>query len=215
MGCEFSKAQIPSKTISLTEGKLVFDINYEDSIFNKNPIKDSSFPKEIIYLLKGNDFRTEIQSDYTHSSIIGNLSSRNSEIFLEFMNKKLDLHSSLDSLNSNAYSRNPFNFNFTQENKTILGYSCKKVIVHFSNSFMKDIILYYAESIPNIPSPYTYAFYKIPGMILELDENFQGIPIKLEVRTIQKIPLDSEYFNFLKGYKPVNQDEFITKALQP
>jgi len=208
-------AQINSEKPLFTEGKLVFDIHYLDTLLVKNPIVDASFPKELIYILKGNDYRTEIQSDYTHSSIIGNLNNRNTECFIEVLGKKLELHTSLDTLYKNAFNRNIFNMVSTGETKFILGYPCKKILIHYIDPYMKDISLFYTEKIPNIPSPYTYAFSKIPGMILEIDENFQGIPIELKARTVQNLPLNPEYFEFPTGYFLVSTDDFISKVLQP
>jgi GLPGLI family protein len=212
---QIALSQTSSQKINLSEGKLVYDIEYHDSIFNQNPIKDPSFPKEIIYLIKGNHFRTEIQSDYTHATILGNLETHESDSYLEFLNKKLHVHFILDTLYQNAYSRNHFSYIFTGEQKNILGYPCQKVKVHFDNPFMKDIVLFYTESIINIPSPYTYAFLKLPGMILEIEENFQGIPLLIKVRTIQKMNLDSDYFLSPSGFTTTTIDDFFLKSLQP
>jgi len=200
---------------SFQKGRMVFNIHYLDSVLLKNPIQESSFPKEIIYVVSGNQYRIEIQSEFTGSSILANLESKVSDTYIHFLNKNYKLHTNLDSLCQSAFSRTPYSLNFTKQYKEIQGFHCEKVQVHYSNPNLRDIILYYTDEISNFPNPYNYAFYKIPGMIMELEENFQGIPIRIELLSLQKIPIDPDLFEPLKGYQTLSLDDFIKKSMEP
>ncbi len=200
---------------SLKEGKLVFKIEYQDSILDKNPIREAAFPSEIIQIFKGDFFRTEIQSDYTHSSILGNMALNSIDSYMELLHKKLQLTSNLDTMNIHAYNRNQFTIEYSKERKNILGYSCIKAFIRFSNPNMKDAVLYYTPSIRNYPLPITQAFYKIPGMILEIYGEYQGVNVHIMAHQIQKISIPTEYFTPPDGYQKVTMDEFIKKVIKP
>ncbi len=199
----------------IPQGKIVLKMDYLDSILNKNPIKTSALPDEMILVFNGDQWRTEIYSEYTHSSIFSNLSTKSVESFIEFRNKKSHIHFNLDTLLMDAFNRNNYTVANGKETKTILGYPCNQIIIHYNNRYLKDAILYVNTDIKNYSTPISYAFGKIQGMILEMFTEYQGIPLHILASQIQKIPISNDYFNPNDNTPLISREEFIKRTISP
>lgn len=205
---------VPDITSSITEGKVVYQLDFLDTVFNKNPIKESLYPKEIISLFKEQKFRLEIQSESTNSSIYGDFTSRSTDNFLEVMHRKYHIKFNLDTLHLDAFQRNPFTVISTKETKTILGFLCQKLIIHYKNPYMKDAEIYLTKSLKNIPIPIAYAFSDLPGMILEATLEYQGILVHITAKQVQRTQISASYFDLPTSPTLITVDEFIHKVIK-
>lgn len=197
-----------------TEGRISYQAVFPDSS-EATTVSGYAFPREINLSLRNSLLLTEISSLYVTDLNFIDLSSRKSDSYLAVAGKKIAIRSNLDTMLSQAYDRTPYILESVPGQKTIAGHSCYKVIAHFTNKAIPDAVIFYTRDIPFLPVAETMAFSRVPGFIMEIAENFQGVTLHINVKKVEAMKLPPDYFEKPSGYTPVAATELFKTLGKP
>jgi len=197
---------ISAQSKTAFEGKLLYHISYPDTSENST-VSGYAFPKELTVFSKGPQLKVETVSLYVHSTDFTNFNLRKTLSYLELPAKKVSIESNLDSLIYLAYQRTPNHLEKTTITRIIQGHTCLKLIAHFDNKAIQDAAIYYTPDFPFLPTIYTLAFNSVPGLIMEISENYQGVNMQIKIKNLEQSQLQPSVFIQPSGFKltPVTQ----------
>lgn len=107
-------------------------------------------------------------------------------------NKMTDLYIYKDDLP-------PIQWKFGKEEKTLLGYPCKKAVTNFRG---RNYTVWFTDQIPVSVGP--WKFYGLPGLILEIQDEKSEFNYKA-IKVLQNTPLEipNAFNNFMTQYDPL------------
>lgn len=199
-------AGISAQSKTAFEGKLLYHISYPDTS-EASTVSGYAFPEELTVFSKGPLLKVLIGSLYVHSIDFTNLTLRKTLSYLELPAKKVSIESNLDSLIFQSYQRTPNQLEKTTITRIIQGHTCLKLIAHFDNKAIQDAVIYYTPDFTFLPTIYTLAFSAVPGLIMEISENYQGINMQIKLKNLDQSQLQPSVFTQPAGFKltPVTQ----------
>lgn len=199
-------AGISAQSKTAFEGKLLYQISYPDTT-ESSTLSGYAFPEELTVFSKGPMLKVMIGSLYVHSIDFTNFTLRKTLSYLELPAKKVCIESNLDTLIYQAYQRTPNQLEKTTITRTIQGHTCLKLIAHFDNKAIQDAVIYYTPDFTFLPTIYTSAFSRVPGLIMEISENYQGVNMQIKLKTLDQSQIEPSVFTQPAGFKltPVSQ----------
>lgn len=197
---------ISAQSKTVFEGKLLYQISYPDTT-ESSTVSSYAFPEELTVFSKGSLLKVMIGSLYVHSIDFTDFTLRKTLSYLELPAKKVCIESNSDSLIYQAYQRTPNQLEKTTKTRIIQGHNCLKLIVHFDNMAIQDAVIYYTPDFTFLPTIYTSAFSRVPGLIMEISENYQGINMQIKLKNLDQSQVEPSVFNQPVGFKltPVTQ----------
>lgn len=197
-----------------TAGKIVYHATYPDTS-ESSTVSGFAFPEEISILLADGICESFLNSLYVSNTLFTNLKTRKTSSYLQVAARKVDIESDLDTMLNQAFARAPFQLEQVSGSKTILGISCQKLIAHYENKAIPDAIIFYTRDIPFLPIPLTMAFGKVPGFIMELEENYQGLAVHLKVSALDKTIPDNNAMQRPVGFAQVPASQVFNLLAKP
>ena len=96
---------------------------------------------------------------------------------------------------------------FNDSTKIIADINCTKAVLHFKNTSVPDIEVYFSKEInimrPNRHSP----FSQVPGLMLEFSMEYMDMHLLLKAQKVSLEKVDSHEFHLPEAYKKTKRDE--------
>jgi GLPGLI family protein len=188
----------------VAECTVVFKITLDDGSVDKDVSNSISKSAKTVYI-KGNDSRVDLISPAIQQSVIYDKTETKAVVLREFgTNKFMNRLSKEQWLAANKQYQG-MNISLINENKTILGYECKKAILSLKDGTV--FRLYYATSIIPSVREFEYQFKDIPGFVLEyqIKESGDNTLVNYRAEKISLSPVLASRFDIpTSGYRLMN-----------
>ncbi len=187
----------------VAECTVTYQISLEESNLNKEVQTALQHSSKTVYI-KGNDSRVDLNSPSLLQSVIYDKTNGTAVILREFGSNKF-----MTKLNNKEWRLANKQFDgmtihFVNETKNILGYECKKAILHLKDSSVFNI--YYATTIAPSVREFEYQFKDVPGFVLEFDVKEEGASIvRYKATKINLSPVQASKYDIpTSGYRLLN-----------
>lgn len=209
--------------ISLTEGKVFYDISYQN-LAPEMKRNEHMMPHDASFYFSGNKTRLEMGvAGMGKNSTLYDRLKKETIVLLYLKGKKFALvqsDSSMAAIRNQLLadsSQKTFSIELTNEYKIICEHKCRKAIVHQialgitrSNEcwYTTDIAPYNTENDPILKG--------INGFMLEYSIANNGSTMHMKAKMILPVAIDKRMFEIPMGYQVVNEKELtlLLKAMQ-
>ncbi|MDP1763998.1 MAG: hypothetical protein Q8L07_08940 [Sediminibacterium sp.] len=183
---------------------ITYAISADEGNAEKDVIESLKASSKIVYI-RGNDSRTDLVTPSFTQSLLYDKRTGIAVILREFGNNKFitRLDAKSWAAENNQYEGMKISF-VNNENKTILGYECKKAVIQLKDGRM--FTLFYATTIIPSVREFEYEFKDIPGFVLEFEsQEAQNRKIRYTATKINLTPVQASKFDIPKsGYRLLN-----------
>lgn len=183
---------------------VTYAISTDDANADKDVMESLKASTKTVYI-KGNDSRTDLVSPTFKQSVLYNKTTGNAVILREIGNNKFmtRLDNAKWVAENKKYEGMSASLSAT-ENKTILGYECRKATIQTKDG--GSFTLYYATAIVPSVKEFEYQFKDIPGFVLEFEsQEADGKRIKYTATKINLAPVQASRFDIpTSGYRLLN-----------
>ncbi len=188
----------------VAECTVIFKINLDDGTVDKDVSNSISKSAKTVYI-KGNDSRVDLISPAIQQSVLYDKTQNTAVVLREFgTNKFMNRLSKEQWLAANKQYQG-MSISLVNENKTILGYECKKAIITLKDGSMFS--LYYATGIIPSVKEFEYQFKDVPGFVLEyqIKESRDNTIVNYRAEKISLSPVLASKFDIpTSGYRLMN-----------
>lgn len=180
---------------------ITYSISAEEGNTEKDVTESLKASTKTVYI-RGNDSRTDLITPSFTQSLLYDKSTGGAVILREFGNNKFitRLDAKTWAAKNNRYEGMKVSF-VNNENKTILGYECKKAVIQLKDGSI--FTLFYATDIIPSVREFEYEFRDIPGFVLEFEsQEAQSKKIRYTATKINLTPVQASKFDVPKsGYR--------------
>lgn len=200
--------------ISLTEGKVFYDISYQN-LAPEMKRNEHMMPHDASFYFSGNKTRLEMGvAGMGKNSTLYDRLKKETIVLLYLKGKKFALvqsDSSMAAIRNQLLadsSQKTFSIEITNEYKIICEHKCRKAIVHKTELgisrtnecwYTTDIAPYNTENDPILKG--------IEGFMLEYTMGENGTTMHLKAKMILPVPIDKSLFEIPSSYQIVNEKE--------
>jgi GLPGLI family protein len=192
------------------KGRIIYKISYPGS--NVDLAELQQLPDKAVVFTKKNQVRTELsgQTAGLYQVKISDADSKNISTLMEIQKEKYVIKRSFPEIQNALRNMPQPEFEFTNDTKMIMGYTCKKAIARVTDMFGVEhqSIIYYTTEIPgaafNFDNPYT----EIPGLMLEYEIRVGQLNIRYEAQSLKKkVFVANRRFDVPRDYQLITYDE--------
>jgi GLPGLI family protein len=201
--CMLCSSLIAQKTLS--EGSIVYDVMVNTG--NKEPqMADALDGAVTTVYLKGSKSRTDMVSALGSESNIHDAKTGNAIILKEYSSQKLMITLTKENWEAKNKAYKDVVFTFSDETKTIAGYTCKKATAKMTNG--KIFVVYYSPDITVANKEYNHTFINLPGLAMEYEIEAGKIKMKYTLSKIDFGMVQASKFDTPKaGYRVMTYEE--------
>lgn len=184
----------------IAECTINYSIKTDDTSSNTTLIQTLKSSTKTVYI-KGNESRTDLRSTAFCQSVIYDKTTGKATILRELGdNKFITLLDNTKWMHENARF-DALTIETTKDRKPILGYDCKKAIIHLKDG--NNYLLYYTTSIVPSVKEFEYQFKDIPGLVLSYEaSNQSGEKVIYTATKVNLSPVPASIFTIPKsGYR--------------
>ena len=190
---------------TVAEGTIVYDMAIQNgnTVLQKGSAATNA--TTTVYV-KGNNSRTDMVSALGNETTIHNAKSGNAVILKEFSGQKLMIKLTRENWEAKNKAYTGVSFVFTNEEKSIAGYNCKKAIAKMADG--KTFVVYYTADIVVANKEYDPTFENLPGVAMEYEIVTGKMKFKYTVSKISFDPVLVAKFDFpTSGYRVMTYEE--------
>lgn len=196
-----------SSAQTITEGKVIYDISYPESGFDKQTL--AMMPTEATMYFKSDKTRMEMQMGMGMNMItLADNKSKTTTILMDVMGNKTAMKMTEEDIKREVKSTGEYEITKTNETKTIAGFLCRQAVVTLKdkNSFN----VWYTDQIKVNNSNWNNQFKNIDGFLMEfrMDQK-NGLSMQMTAKKIMEEKPGDELFVVPDGYKNMTRDEMI------
>ncbi|TRX71307.1 hypothetical protein [Carboxylicivirga sp. M1479] len=202
----------------MDEGVITYKIIYPNELEDKS--YSSLLPSKMVSTFKGKNYKLSIKGELSLYNLeyISKADGDSSATLFRIFDQRL-FHKHEQDEHLFLFERlEKTNVDFiSNETKEIAGILCNKAIVHFTNSELKNITVYYTEEIkinrPKENSP----FDDIPGALMEFQVSFQDLELQFSAQDVDIKKVKNSSFDIPKNYKHSERgeiDEIVASLIQ-
>jgi hypothetical protein len=177
------------------EGKIVYSISYED-LPEEYASYMSMLPKESTMYVKGEKFRLEQSAGMGTTVTIIDNKAKTGYICMDMMGNKMAFKMDAKTFENNTADENKPEVKYTDETKTIAGYTCKKAEI-MSKDAEEPMVIWFTDELPAFNNK---DFKYINGFPMEYQVKNGGITMLMTVTTVSKEKVSDSYFKVPEGY---------------
>jgi hypothetical protein len=210
----FSLMTLNSYSQVITEGKLFYDITYE----NLGPDmkrNEHMLPHDASFYFKGEKTRMEMGvGGMGKNSTIYDRSKKQTTVLLNIYGKKFALiksDSEMVELRKSMIqdtSKRIVAVELLSDQKIIAERSCHKALVHQTiNGLKKTNECWYTNEIPPFNTENDDNLKAIKGFLMQYTITENGVTMVMKVKMVQGVPIDEKMFEIPTGYQIVSESE--------
>ncbi|MFS8615799.1 MAG: hypothetical protein FWJ85_03165 [Solitalea sp.] len=195
---------------SYFEGVVEYTMQVEGT--DLSPELASKIPRGFTLYLKDASSRLEMATDLTDLTVLADNADRSAITLMTIMGKNLAIRTDSTQLNKALGEIGKFDIHYLPDEKTILGYPCKKAILLRKNTADTTVLWYTTALRPIFPSSNQF----LPNgnwFPMEVQATHQGARTTLRVRTIDKGPVEDSLFVVPEGYRIIEQGKIREQLL--
>ncbi len=192
-------------------GVITYKINYEGEMLNDQ--MKSMMPKTMTLTVKGNKAKVEMITGMGKTINITNGDEHTTTTMMDMMGKKYAFRSTTEEINKDMEGSDNINVEYTNDTKDILGYTCKKAIIHMKGEDEGDMTVYYTSELGgkelNFDNP---QFKDIDGLMLEYEiaNPKAGFTMHFIATNVEKKKVSDKEFAIPDDYEVKTRDEIKT-----
>ena len=193
------------------EGVITYKITYPDSKFSESQL--AMFPKVLTVSIKGSKSRTDLSMSGMNTVEITDYIEKTSVSLLNMMGQKYAIKQTTAEIESKNASEGKATVVFSDETKTIAGYTCKKATVTMNNDgAVTTFEAWYTSELGSKLANFNNPLYKdIDGALLEFNMKNQEVSMKFSATSVEKKSLAAKDFEIPSDYTLTTQDELKSK----
>jgi hypothetical protein len=191
----------------ISEGEIEYFIEYLDNE-RENPFI-MLLPRKMTTSFSNNSSHTKIEGFFGTFKLTYILDYANQKNYtlLQIMDKKYVYQADINNPAFGYKNMKNTHLQYDQQQKTIAGYDCKRVVASFNDEEIKDIEIYYTNEInldkPNLNNP----FREIDGVLLEFSVKLVGINMKFKANKISPKKVNPRLFEIPNGFTRITLTE--------
>jgi hypothetical protein len=209
----FAKSQAQNV---INEGKILFDISYEDVPLQYKS-KVEQLAKDAVIYFKGNKSRTEMGIGiFGKNTTIVDKDSNTVFVLLTVFGNRFALKKTTQELaqlkNTNQMVLKPI---LLPDERMIAGFKCKHLVLQtVLKSDTLETHCWYTPEISPINFNNDPAFEQIEGMVLEFFIQADEMKIHLTAKEVAKVPIENSLFKVPLNYQMVDETELNKRMEQ-
>jgi hypothetical protein len=190
------------------EGEVVYAITFDDSI---DPTIRAILPQQASLLIKNKKYHLKTESGLGKQSTIYNHNKKLCYSLIDLFSTPLAIKKNKIDILNDRKRHQIKDIRYTNDQKLILGYNCKKVIITIYISQLDEIAsleAYFTDALGlNWINEADPVYYSIKGLLLEYDVQIRRASMKYTVTDILQRKITDRELNIPKTYKVVNPIE--------
>ncbi|MDW3197388.1 MAG: DUF4412 domain-containing protein [Cytophagales bacterium] len=186
------------------EGVVTFKINLVNPPKEAQQIQ-SMLPETMVYVLKGNKTRMEMEMMGGSLVTILDGEAKTSDVLMDMMGQKMHTQSKMDDFEKGMDMTDVKVH--SGDTKKIAGYSCKRITGKSADGYPVEI--YYTDAIQS--GPFNEMLEKVAnvsGLPLEFTVNNQGMKMLLTATEVKSKDISDNLFEIPDGYQKVEGNPF-------
>jgi GLPGLI family protein len=189
----------------ISEGTLSYDIVINTGSEKTQAADFLDGATSTVYL-KGTKFRVEVVSSLGTQSTIVDGSRNTIAIIKEFGEQKYIINMTPEEYRAANEKQKDVTFTFIDDQKTILGYTCKKAIGKLQNG--STFTVWYTPDLVAENKEYQYVNRTLPGLAMEYESAIGKMQVTYTVSKISLSPVPAAKFDLPKtGYRVMTYKE--------
>lgn len=191
-------------------GRITYQITYPGSMIDLAELQE--LPDEASIITKNNLVRTELSRENAglFQIKISNGNNRETATMLEILREKYVIKRSAQQIQQDLANMPQPEFEYTNETKEILGYTCRRVIARitddFGNEYESDI--YYTTEIPGEAFNFDTPYHEIPGLMLLYEMRVGPLNIRYEAQSVRsRWFVRGRNFHITRDYEAITYEE--------
>jgi GLPGLI family protein len=159
-----------------------------------------------LQMIKGGHFRSELTSDVGKTTTIYDLSEAAGAILREFGTQKIMIPLGKREWDLREQKKGIINFNFLDETKEILGYTCSKAVAEKADG--TSIVLFFTKGVIPENKDMELQFQQLPGFVLEYESMQGDFTVSYKAKFLNFDPVPIQKFDLPKsGYRILEYTE--------
>jgi hypothetical protein len=194
------------------EGVITFKITYPDNKFSESQM--AMFPKVFTITVKGTKARTDMQMSMGNQSVIIDYEAKNRISMMNMMGQKYAIQETAEDIEKELANQPKPTVQYSDETKTIAGYTCKKAIVTVDEDGQKtNYEVWYTTEIESINTNFDDPVYRdIKGVLMEFSMSTpQDFSMKFTATSVEKKSVSAKEFEIPAEFVPITKEELKTK----
>ncbi|GEM_PF-933697 len=205
---EFVSAQRPFR------GRITYNITYPGSNIDLAELQE--LPEKALIITKNDQVRTELSAENAGLSQVKISDGNTGEVstMLEIMREKYVVTRSAQEIQTALRNMPQPEFEYTDQTREILGYSCNHVIAKVvdENGDVYESDIWYTKEIPGNAFNFDTPYNEISGLMLEYEMRVGPLNIRYEANSVRKrLFVGGRNFYVTRDYQPITYDELREK----
>lgn len=191
----------------LTEATISYDIVINTN--NPSPqVADLLDGATSVVYLKGNSSRSEMISSLGTQSTIVDGRTGNVTVLKDYGEQKYMINMTPANWKQSNKKYEGITFTYTNETKTISGYSCQKAIGRLTDS--TSFVVYYTKELVPVNKDFQYLNKNLPGLAMQYEASQGNKTVIYTVSSINLNPVPQAKFELPKsGYRVMTYEESL------
>lgn len=191
----------------LTEATISYDIVINTN--NPNPqVADLLDGATSVVYLKGNSSRSEMISSLGTQSTIVDGRTGNVTVLKDYGEQKYMINMTPANWKQSNKKYEGITFTYTNETKTISGYTCQKAIGRLTDS--TSFVVYYTKELVPVNKDFQYLNKNLPGLAMQYEASQGNKTVIYTVSSINLNPVPQAKFELPKsGYRIMTYEESL------
>jgi GLPGLI family protein len=192
-------------------GVITYKITYEGEALNDQ--MKSMMPKTMTLTVKGNKSKVEMITGMGKNINITNGDDHTTITMMDMMGKKFAFNSTSEDIQKDMEGAGDISVEYTNDTKEILGYTCKKAIIHMKGENEGSMTVYYTNELGskalNFDNP---QFKDIDGLMLEYEivNSNPGFTMHFVATNVEKKKISDKEFDIPEGYEIKTREDMKT-----
>ncbi len=207
LGLIFS-ACLQQQPATKNQGTISYAIAYPEDVQNKGYA--SFLPNKMVTTFKNNNYKVSIKGELSLYSLdyISRADGDSTTTLFRVFDKRMFHHHEIGEHLFLFEKHGDTTVEFIKsQSKEIAGIQCQKAVVHFKDSDIPHITVYYSEDIkfnrPKENSP----FDDIPGALLEFRLPYKGLDLTFTAKKVELKKINDKAFMTPENYTPSDRGE--------
>lgn len=195
-------------------GRIIYTITYPGSMIDLAELEQ--LPDRAVIYTKNNLVRTELSGENAglFQVKISDPDRGETATMLEILREKYVIHKGSAEIQNALRNMPQPEFEYTDETREILGYTCRKVIARISDDFGNEYEseIWYTNEIPGNAFNFDTPYNQIPGLMLQYEMRVGPLNIRYEAQSVRRrMFVGNRNFRVPRDYENISYDDLRSR----